>query len=228
MSVIKIADQIVSPVTARMVIVTDVEVLKKGGRVGSQFAGQPIPSKMVGLKRLVSEVVNIGNDYTQAVENQLSKSIKKDFPILTAAEAKTAAGHIWQTDEHAWAEVDPNYSSGNIYRNKDPQKRQKEIAELGEYKKYLKHYERMSSQIQKGTMFDPKTGIQVNVSWDEMVAFCQKNPEKSGSKKQEDAGLDKQVRFRLVALENIRYLRCGDLGEYNALSPQEESLLKAL
>ena len=154
----------------------------------------------------------MGNDYTKAVENQLAKSIKTEFPILTKDEAATAAGHIWQTDEN-WHEVDPAYPSGDVYRHREFHDR-----------KYIKVFADMSSKKKDGGIFDPSTGNLVTVSWADMVSFCKKNPEKSGSKKQEEAGLDKEVKFRLIAVENVKYFRCGEV-EYNVLSDVEQKLL---
>lgn len=216
-NLISLVDSIVKPTTARVVYITQVEVLKK-----SRVDKIPTPTHLQGLQSITDGVMNLGHDYTTAVENQLTKSIQKDYPILSKTEAKTAAGHIWQTDEHPWAEVDPNYASGSIYRNKNPQKRQEEMQEFGEYKKYVKIFKDMSSKLKNVGLFDASFNL-VNVTWAEQIAFFSKNPEKAGSEKQKEAGLEKEVKFRLITVTNVKYLRCGEK-EYDFLNPTEKNL----
>jgi hypothetical protein len=216
MNILKKIDTIKRPVTARIIYVTPYKVLKKGGRKGTSFEGQPVPDKLQGLLRIVSQVCNIGHDYTKAVNNQLTKSIKNEFSVLDNMEAKEAANIIWETEEHKWAEVDSNYSSGNVYQKRsEPDK------------KYLKIFEGMSSNDIEGLIFNPVSKKIVEISYAENIAFGEKTPYKSENLKQKEAGLEKQVKFKLVSSDNVKYLKCGDV-EFDGLSDFEKELLKKL
>lgn len=196
MSLLQIVDSITRPVCARVVYVTDYETLKKGRD------GAAIPAKLQGLRRIVSRVVNIGNDYTKAVCNQIVKG---------GEDPKK-----WETDAHAWAEVDPTYKSGNVYRSrKNPDQ------------KYVRIYEDMSVKGAEGSLFNPATGDLVSVSWEEMINFSKKNPESAGSQKQEDHGVAKEVKFRLVKAENVKFLQAGER-VHSDLTPYEAAALVKL
>ena len=221
MKLIDLLESIDKPTTARVVYTVDADVLKK-----SRIDKTPTPARLQDLRSIVDGVMNLGHDYTKAVTNSLTKSIKKEFPILTNGEAQNAAGHIWETSEHPWAEVDPNYPSGNIYRNKNPHKRQEEAAQLGEYKKYVKIFKNMSSKIKDAGFFN-SAGNLVTVSWEEMIAFFKKNPAAETNTKQKDAGVEKEINFRLVSIDNVKYVRVGEK-EYDGLTSQDEMLRKLI
>lgn len=198
-------DSIPSGKCVRFVMDNEVETLEKSrlvvDKTGKIVVAKGIltPENLSGARKITDAVVNIGNAYTKAVKRQIEK----------------AGGNpdSWVTAEHKWAEVDPRFSSGNIYR------KQNDHESL-----YLRYYTRMSNKYIKVTPYDPTTYEILTMSWEQACAWLKKDPKKSGSEKQERAGVKKQVEFRLVKLENIRYIRSKDI-VYDSLTDNERELL---